>query len=214
MSEEIQIINQNTRVEKLKIFFSKNLKKLVVLIVSILFILFLYFGYLEYEKIQKRKTADSYNTITLNETKVKNSVDIKKLIEIIKKKDPVYSTLSLYFIIENDLVDDKDEINNFFDIVIDAQDEKEIENLIIYKKAMYNADTATENELLEILNPVLKSDSVWKPHSLLLMSDYFERNNNLIKSKEFLKEIVNSEIVINNDIKIEAERRLKRELSD
>ena len=214
MSEEIQIINQNTRVEKLKIFFSKNFKKLVVLIVSILFILFLYFGYLEYEKIQKRKTADSYNKITLNETKVKNSVDIKKLIEIIKKKDPVYSTLSLYFIIENDLVDDKDEINNFFDIVIDAQDEKEIENLIIYKKAMYNADTATENELLEILNPVLKSDSVWKPHSLLLMSDYFERNNNLIKSKEFLKEIVNSEIVINNDIKIEAERRLKRELSD
>ena len=214
MSEEIQIINQNTRVEKLKIFFSKNFKKAVFLIVSILFILFSYFGYLEYKKIQKRKTADSYNQITLNGTKVKNSVDIEKLIEIIKKKDPVYSTLSLYFIIENDLVDDKNEINNFFDIVIDAQDEKEIENLIVYKKAMYNADTASENELLEILNPVLKSDSVWKPHSLLLMSDYFERNNNLIKSKEFLKEIVNSEIVINNDIKIEAERRLKRELSD
>ena len=214
MSEDIQIINQNTRVEKLKIFFSKNFKKLVVIIVSILFILFSYFGYLEYKKTQKRKTADSYNQITLNEKKVKNSVDIEKLIEIIKKKDSVYSTLSLYFIIENNLVDDKDEINNFFDIVIDAQDEKEIENLIVYKKAMYNADTASENELLEILNPLLKSDSVWKPHSLLLMSDYFARNDNLIKSKEFLKEIISSEIVINNDIKIEAERRLKRELSD
>ena len=214
MSEEIQIINQNTRIEKLKIFFSNNFKKLVVLIVSILFIIFSYFGYLEYKKIQKREIADRYNQITFNETKVNDSTDIENLIKIIKKKDPVYSALSLYFIIENDLVDDKGEINNFFDIVIKAQDEKEIENLIIYKKAMYNADTASENELLEILNPVLKSDSIWKPHSLLLMSDYFARNNNLIKSKDFLKEIVNSEIVINNDIKIEAERRLKRELSD
>ena len=41
------------------------------------------------------------------------------------------------------------------------------------------------------------------------MADYFEHNNNLIKSKDFLEEIVNSELV-NNEIKIEAERRLKR----
>ena len=58
-----------------------------------------------------------------------------------------------------------------------------IKNLIIYKKAMYNADTASENELLEILNPVLKSESVWKSHALLLMADYFLHNNNLIKSR-------------------------------
>ena len=91
--------------------------------------------------------------------------------------------------------------------------EKEIENLIIYKKAMYNADIASENELLDILNPLLKSQSVWKSHALLLMADYFEHNNNLIKSKDFLEEIVNSKLV-NNEIKIEAERRLKRKFSD
>ena len=75
---------------------------------------------------------------------------------------------------------------------------------------MYNADTASENELLEILNPVLKSESVWKSHALLLMADYFLHNNNLIKSKDFLEEIINSKIV-NSEIKVEAERRLKRE---
>ena len=42
------------------------------------------------------------------------------------------------------------------------------------------------------------------------MADYFLHNNNLIKSKDFLEEIINSKIV-NSEIKVEAERRLKRE---
>ena len=78
---------------------------------------------------------------------------------------------------------------------------------------MYNADIASENELLDILNPILKSESVWKPHALLLMADYFEQSNNLIKSKNFLEEIINSELA-NNEIRIEAERRLKRNFGE
>ena len=78
---------------------------------------------------------------------------------------------------------------------------------------MYNADSISENELLEILNPLLKSESVWKSHALLLMADFFEYKNNLIKSKNFLEEIINSETV-NNEIRVEAERRLNRKFSD
>ena len=111
------------------------------------------------------------------------------------------------------MVNDQGEINNFFDLVIKSQKEREIKNLIIYKKAMFNADKITENEILDILNPILKSESVWKSHALLLMADYFEHSNKLIKSKDFLEEIVNSELT-NNEIKIEAERRLKRKFSD
>ena len=108
---------------------------------------------------------------------------------------------------------DQKVINNFFDLVIKSQEEKEIKNLIIYKKALYNADIISENELLDILNPILKSESVWKSHALLLMADFFEHSNNLIKSKDFLKEIVNSELA-NNEIRIEAERRLKRNFGE
>ena len=110
-------------------------------------------------------------------------------------------------------MNDQREINNFFDLVIKSQEEKEIKNLIIYKKAMFNADKISENEILDILNPILKSESVWKSHALLLMADYFEHSNKLIKSKDFLEEIVNSELV-NNEIRIEAERRLKRKFGD
>ena len=213
MSEDIKIINQNTRIEKFKNFFSNNLKKIIVVLIFILIFLFSYFGYQEYKKFKKKEIAKNYNQINLKEITSKNVDDIEKLIEIINKKDPVYSTLSLYFIIENNLVNDNKKINSFFDLVIKSQKEKGIKNLIIYKKALYNAEIATENELLEILNPVLKSESVWKSHALLLMSDYFANKNNLIKSKDFLEEIVNSKTV-NNDIKIEAERRLKRDFSD
>ena len=213
MSEDIEIINQNTRIEKIKNFFSNNYKKLIGSLLLILLILFSYFGYQEYKKKLKLEIAEIYNQITLKEITIENTNDIEQLIKIIKEKDPIYSVLSLYFIIENNLVNDQKEINNFFDLVISSQEEKEIKNLIIYKKAMYNADIISENELLGILNPILKSESVWKSHALLLMADYFEHNNNLIKSKDFLEEIINSELV-NNEIRIEAERRLKRKPGD
>ena len=213
MSEDIEIINQNTRIEKIKNLFSNNYKKLIASLVLILLVLFSYFGYQEYKKRLRLEIADIYNQIALKEITIENTNDIEQLIKIIKEKDPIYSVLSLYFIIENNLVNDQKEINNFFDLVINSQKEKEIKNLIIYKKAMYNADIISENELLDILNPILKSESVWKSHALLLMADYFEHNNNLIKSKDFLEEIVNSELV-NNEIRIEAERRLKRKSGD
>ena len=213
MSEDIEIINQNTKIEKIKNFFSNNYKKLISLLLLILLVLFSYFGYQEYKERTKLKIADIYNQITFKKITIENTNDIKQLVEIIKKKDPIYSTLSLYFIIENNLINDQKEINSFFDLVIKSQKEKEIKNLIIYKKAMYNADIISENELLEILNPILKSESVWKSHALLLAADYFEHNNNLIKSKDFLEEIANSQIT-NNEIRIEAERRLKRKIGD
>ncbi len=213
MSDDIEIINQNTRIEKIKNFFSNNYKKLTGLLVSILLLLFSYFGYQEYEKRAKLEIAGNYNQITLREITTKNTNEIEQLVKIIKEKDPVYSALSLYFIIENNLVNDQKKINNFFDLVINSQKEKEIKNLIIYKKALYNADKITENELLDVLNPILKSESVWKSHALLLMADYFEHNNNLLKSKDFLEEILNSELA-NNEIRVEAERRLKRNFGD
>ena len=213
MSEDIEIINQNTRIEKAKMFFKNNFKKLIVSLTIILILLFSYFVYQEYKKKLRSDIAETYNQITFKDITIESTNEIERLIEIIKAKDQIYSALSLYYIIEKDLINDQKKINNFFDLVINSQEEKEIRNLIIYKKGMYNADITSENELLDILNPILKSDSVWKSHASLLMADYFESKNNLIKSKDFLKEIANSKTA-SNEIRIEAERRLKRNFSD
>ena len=131
---------------------------------------------------------------------------------LVREKDPTYSPLALYFIIDNNLKENQ-EVNNLFDILINKTSlEDEIKNLIIYKKALFNADTANENELLEIINPVLKSESIWKSHAIYLMAEYFYSKNEKQKSKEFFNEIISLENS-NQDLKIEAQKRIKRDFS-
>ena len=130
------------------------------------------------------------------------------------KKNPTYSPLSLYFIIDNNLVTDQAKANSLFDTLIkDTSLDNEIKNLIIYKKALYNADNANESDLLNILNPLINSKSVWKSHSLYLMAEYFYANNQKQKAKEFFNQIITIENS-NPDIRLQAEKRLNRDLSD
>ena len=136
------------------------------------------------------------------------------MIEIIKKKDPTYSPLSLYFIIDNNLIIDQDKTNSLFDILIlDTSLDSEIKNLIIYKKALFNADNAQESDLLKILNPLINSDSVWKSHALYLMAEYFYSENQKQKAKEFFNQIISLENS-NPEIRVQAEKRLNRDLSE
>ena len=139
---------------------------------------------------------------------------LNSLIEIINEKDPTYSPLSLYFIIDNNLVSDQSKINLLFDILImDTSLDAEIKNLIIYKKALYNADNAQESDLLNLLNPLINSNSVWKSHSLYLMAEYFYAKNQNQKAKEFFNQILSLENS-NPDIRLQSEKRLNRDLSE
>ena len=137
-----------------------------------------------------------------------------KLTKIINKKDITYSPLSLYFLIDNNLIDNKDKINIFFNILINETNlEKEIKNLLIYKKALYNSDSSQENELITILKPIINSESIWKSHALYLLAEYFYSNNEKQKSKEFFTQILES-TSSNNQIKLEAQKRLNRDFSE
>ena len=91
--------------------------------------------------------------------------------------------------------------------------ENEIKNLIIYKKALYNSDFASENELLKILNPIINSESIWKSHALYLLAEYFYSKDEKQKAKEFFNQI----LVLtgaNNSIKTESQKRLNRDLGE
>ena len=214
MDEDISIINTNTRNEKIKNFFIQNKKKLVLGISVILLVLISYFSLGEYKKKQKIEISDTYNSIIIDYSKNNKEKTAKNLIELINKKDPTYSPLSLYFIIDNKLINEKEKINDLFNLVIEEISlDKEIRNLNIYKKALYNADNSDENDLLNILNPIIKSESVWKSHALYLMAEYFYSKNEMQKSKEFFNQIINLKNV-NEEIKIEAQKRFYRDLSE
>ena len=214
MDEDIAIINEKTRKEKIKVFFIKNTKKIIIIISTLVLILFGYFVFQEFKKKNKIKLADRYNFAKLefisgDKNKVKN-----ELIDIVNKKDRTYSPLALYFLIDNNIISENKKINELFDIVINETSlEKEIKNLVIYKKALFNSDIESENNLIKILNPVINSDSVWKSHALYLMAEYFYYKNHKQKSKEFFNQIITLENS-NENIKIQAEKRLNRDFSD
>ena len=214
MDEDITIINTNTRNEKIKNFFVNNKNKLIIILVIIIVSIILFFGFGEYKKNQKIKISDLYNStiVGFNEnTKIKST---ETLIQIINTKDPTYSLLSLYFIIDNNLISESKRVNELFDILIQKTSlDKEIKNLVIYKKGLSNADESNESELLEILDPLIKSNSVWKSHALYLMAEFFYSKNEKIKSKEFFNQIINLENS-NPDILRETQKRLNRDFSD
>ena len=214
MDEDKAFIDTNIRNERIKNFFSKNKKILILLLSSFLLLIIFYFSYLEYKDKKKLKFSDEYNLIVTeysqnNKNKTKNA-----LVKIIKENDSTYSPLSLYFIIDNQLITDISEINQLFDIIIqDTPLKDEIKNLIIYKKALFNSNNSSENELLEMLKPIINSNSVWKSHALYLMGEYFYAKNEKQKSKEFYKQILALEIA-NQDLKVESQKRLNRDLSE
>ena len=214
MDEDLSIINTNTRNEKIKNFFVNNKNKIISSIIILIIIIAGVFSYDKYLINKKKDISDSYNSIIIDYSEKTKEKTASSLIEIVNKKDPTYSPLSLYFIIDNNLVSDQSRINSLFDILInDTSLDSEINNLIIYKKALFNADNAQEGDLLNMLNPLINSKSVWKSHSLYLMAEYFYANNQKQKAKEFFNQIIALENS-NPDIRLQAEKRLNRDLSE
>ena len=168
MDEETAIINENTRKEKIKVFFVNNTKKIIIIISTLVLILFGYFVFQEFEKKNKIKLADRYNFAKIEFISGdKNNKVTNELIDIVNEKDRTYSPLALYFLIDNNIISENKKINELFDTIINETSlEKEIKNLVIYKKALFNSDFESENNLIKILNPIINSDSIWKSHAL------------------------------------------------
>jgi len=214
MDEEITIINSNTRNEKIKNFFINNIKNLII---GFSIILVLIIGYLSMIEIKERnnvKLANQFNIIKINFKTEDKQKTINQLTKLINRNDSTYSPLALYFLIDNNLTDNKSEINILFDELINETSlEQEIKNLIIYKKALFNSDHSNENNLLQILNPIINSESIWKSHSLYLMAEYFYSKKQKQKAKEFYNQILLLPNA-NSDIKIESQKRLNRDLGE
>ena len=214
MDEEIQIINTNTRIEKIKNFFISKRKTIITTTLVIILLLISFFGYLEFKDRKKAQLANKFNLIvTKFESNQKANVE-NELIAIIEEKDKTYSPLAFYFLLDNNLINSNEKINNFFDLLInDIKLEKEIKNLTIYKKALFNSDFVEENELLNILNPVIRSESIWKPQASYLMAEFYLAKNQKQKSKDFFNQITSLDN-ISPKIKLEVQRRLRSEFSE
>ena len=214
MEEDLTAINSNVRSEKIRNFLIKNKKTLISITITLILILLSFYSYQVYKADHKESLSNKYNAAVIEYKDSNKSNTILTMREIVEDKDDTYSPLALYFIIDKKLIEDKKEINNLFDILINKTNlENEIKNLIVYKKALFNADIVSENELLDILNPIINSKSVWKSHALYLIAEYFYSKNEKQKSKEFFNAIITLENS-NENLKLEAQKRINRDFSD
>tara|TARA_B100000767_G_scaffold145297_1_gene137010 strand:+ start:225 stop:869 length:645 start_codon:yes stop_codon:yes gene_type:complete len=214
MDEEITIIDANTRNEKVKSFLINNKKSLIIGFSTILILIIGYLSMKEIKLQNKIKLADKYNTTIINFKIEDKQKTVDQLVKLINKNDTTYSPLALYFIIDNNLIDNVNEVNILFNQLINETNlEEEIKNLVIYKKGLFNSELLSENDLLQILNPIINSKSIWKSHSLYLLAEYFYSKKEKQKSKEFFNQILLLKNA-NNEIKVETQKRLSRDFSE
>ena len=214
MDEDIAVINELTKEEKIKNFFSKNKKNIFYILATIIIILFSYFFYNDYKNKKNSEIANKYLLIQTNFTENKKIFYAEELINIIYQNNKTYSLLALSFIIDNDLIQSNKKVNELFDQLINNTNlDKDIKNLLIFKKAIFNSEFTTENELIETLKPIINSKSVWQAHALLLVGDFFLSKGEKEKSKDFFNQVLINKNA-NQDIIYQTQLRLRGLLSE
>ena len=110
------------------------------------------------------------------------------LLEVIEAKNKFYSPAALYLIIENNLEKEQEIILELFDKILENKKiDKNNINLIKLKKVLFLFDLINEEEILNILNPIINSESLWKRNAIILLADYYKSKNEINKSEQLYK---------------------------
>jgi len=214
MDEDLAVIVKNTRKEQIKNFFTKNKIKIYFSLCSIIIILFSTFFYFDNIKRQKIEIANKFIQASTNFDAENKQYYLKQFSEIIDSHDSTYAPLALFFLIDNNVLNSNEEINRLFDQVINNTSlKREIKNLIIYKKALINADYQSEDKMIEILQSLNNSESIWKLHSLLLLGDYFLSRGEKEKAKDYYSQILISQKT-NENIFNQVQLRIRRNFGE
>jgi len=189
--ETIEVQYDLTKKSRLKKFYDNN-RFLIFSTIFILFISIFSFGfYLKNKEDKKILLSENYieAKILLENNKKDEARHILKT--IVLSNDKTYSSLSLFLLLNENLIENNKELNNLFNHLLKNNNfDKEIKNLIIYKRALFQSNFVEESVLLEALKPLINSHTLWKPHALLLLGDYFLYKKEFLKAKEFYTQIL------------------------
>ena len=179
-----------TKKSKLIKFYESN-KILIFSFVSIVVIALVSFSfYLENKEKKKFLLSENYLQAKIYLEKGQKNEAINILKEVIFANDSTYSTLCFFLIMNQNLINDYKELSDLFNHLLgNNKFSKEVKNLLIYKKALLDSNYVSESELLESMKPILNTETIWKPHALLLLGDYFVSKKEYIKAIEFYQKI-------------------------
>ena len=182
---------QLTKKEKILKFYNKNKISIFSLLSLVLVIVIAVIFYIESQEKKKKIIAQNYVSAKIyleKNDKIKAKNILKK---IVYSDSSIYSTLSFYLLLNENLIDSKSEKSELFTYILKNNNfNNEIKDLIIFKKALFESNFINESDLLISLNPLINEDSIWKPHALLLLGDYFYSKNEFNKAREFYSKIL------------------------
>ena len=197
-----------TKKSRIKKFYESN----KIFIFSFILILIILLGslsfYLENQERKKILLSENYIQAKIYLENGNSNEALNTLKKVIFANDSTYSTLSFFLILDQNLISDYKEISALYDHLLENNNfEEELRNLLIYKKALFNSDFVNESELLETIKPLLNTNTLWKPHALLLLGDYFVSKGENIKAIEFYQQILSMKN-LHNDLYIQAKSQL------
>jgi len=212
--DSIQAQYDITKKSKLKKFYESNkiaiFSSILILIISFASLSF----YLTNKEKKKFLLSENYVKAKIYLDKGDKNEALRMLKEIIFANDPTYSTLSFFLILNQNLIDDYKELSSLFDYVLKNNNfEKEVKNLLIYKQALFNSNFISESKLLEDLKPLLNNETVWRPHALFLLGDYFAHKKEYLKAKEFYAQVLTTNN-LRKDIYDQAKFKLSQIIND
>ena len=175
-------------------FLKANIKIFLYIFGILILIIVAIIWFNNNNKIKETKISDSFIKAQILIEKGKKNEAEKILSSLVLKKNSPYSSLSLFLIIENKLIDNKETIINYFDEVINNNSFKEEDlNLLRLKKAIYISDISMEQEILGLINPIINSNSVWKNHALKFLGDFYNSNGQQQKAKQYYSTLSENE---------------------
>ena len=194
MDQEITNNQNNLSFKEKAIRYYNNNKILILSFFSIIFSIIISVSfYISNKEKKKLYFSDKYveAKIYLDNNENKKATEILR--NIILEDENTYAALSFFLILEENLINDEKELLRLFNLMLkDKKFEDEIKNLIIFKKAIYESNFVSESELLETLKPLINSGTIWKPHALLLLGDYFGYKKENLKAQQFYLQILST----------------------
>ena len=158
-----------TRKSKIKQFYEDNKSKIFILTIIVLIVIASLTFYFYNQKKQNIIIAENYIEAKILISN-KNTLEALELLKkLVISNNKTYSALSFFLILDNNLIKDQNELTRLFD---------------------NSSNFLNESDLLNEIKPLLNYDTLWKPHALLLLGDYFFDRNEFSKAKEFYIQIL------------------------
>ena len=197
-----------TKKSRIRRFYESNKIFIFSFILILIIILGSFIFYLEKQERKKILLSENYIQAKIYLENGNNNEALNTLKKVIFANDSTYSTLSFFLILNQNLISDYKEISALYDHLLENNNfEKELRNLLIYKKSLFSSNFVSETELLETIKPLLNTDTLWKPHALLLLGDYFMSKGENIKAREFYQQILSMNN-LHKDLYVQAKSQL------